>query len=86
MSTIEINKVARDLIYVYSADCMTLLASYDVTWSRRDRYCDGQYPDIEQPEEFPSEPIRSKMTLLEEPKPILNFEKFNFDKEVDFDD
>ena len=76
----------NDVIYVYSADCMTLLASYDVTWSRRDRYCDGQYPDIEQPEEFPTAPVRSKMTLLEEPKPILNFEKFNFDKEVDFDD
>ena len=76
----------NDVIYVYSTDCMTLLASYDVTWSRRDRYCDGQYPDIEQPEEFPTAPVKSKVTLLEEPKPVLSFEKFNFDKEVDFDD
>lgn len=76
----------NDVIYIYSADCLKLLTSYDVTWSRKDRFCDGQYPDIVQPEEFPSAPIKSRVTLLEEPNPVLSFEKFNFDREVDWDE
>ena len=32
-----------DTIYIYSADMKQLLATHDVTWSKRDRFCSDQY-------------------------------------------
>ena len=32
-----------DTICIYSTDLYALLATYDVTWSRRDSFCKGQY-------------------------------------------
>lgn len=81
-------RIARedDMIYIYSADARDLLATYEVTWSKRDRFCKDQYLDVRQPEEFPTAPVRTTMTMLEEPKQDLTFDKFDFDKGVVWDD
>ena len=75
-----------DMIYIYSADLKQLLTTHDVTWSKRDRFCADQYALPEQPEEFPSMPVKTEIVRLPEPEPALSFEKFNFDKEVEWDD
>lgn len=76
----------KELIYIYSADLRTLLTTHAVTWSRRDRYCEDQYAVFGQPEEHPSMPVKAKVVMLQEPAPSLSFEKFNFDKEVTWDE
>ena len=75
-----------DLIYIYSADLKQLLTTHDVTWSKRDRFCSDQYAAPDQPEEFPTALVKTEITMLPEPEPSLSFEKFNFDKEVNWDE
>ena len=81
-------RVMRDagVLNIYSADLKQLLTSHEVTWSRRDRFCIDQYANGMQPEEFPTAPIKSEIRMLKEPEPSLSFEKFNFDKEVVWDE
>ncbi|WP_432718921.1 IS21 family transposase [Pectinatus frisingensis] len=71
-----------DVLYIYSADLQRLLTTHNVTWSKGDRFCADQYVAV-QPEELPTTPIKSKITLISESSPDLSFEKFNFDKEDD---
>lgn len=75
-----------DTLYIYSADMRFLLTTHTVTWSRRDSFCTGQYETIAQPEEFPSVPVKTTIKQLKTPEQSLSFEKFNFDKEADWDD
>jgi len=75
-----------DMIYIYSADMKQLLTSHDVTWSKRDRYCVDQYAALQQPEEFHTMPVKTEIVRLPEPTPSLSFDKFNFDKEVEWDE
>lgn len=84
----KIARVMRDgaLLYVYSDDLTQLLATHDVTWSYRDSFCADQYALPEQPEEFPSMPVKTVIRQLPEPAPDLSFEKFNFSKEDDWDE
>lgn len=75
----------QDLLYIYSSDLEELLATHNVTWSRRDSYCEHQFPSMPQPEEFPTAPVTAGITRME-PAPIgLGFEKFDFSQEVSFD-
>lgn len=66
-------------IYIFSDDMVHLLATYDVTWSKKDSFCKDQY--VDQPEEFPTMPVQVTMTQKE---PVYNsaFDRFNFNKEV----
>lgn len=75
-----------DMIYIYSSDLKQQLTTHDVTWSKRDRYCADQYAALEQPEEFPTMPVKATIERLPEPEPSLSFEKFNFDREVNWDE
>ena len=75
-----------DTIYIYTADLSRLLTTHDVTWSKRDQFCVDQYAVLDQPEEFPSMPVKTAIVQLPEPEPELSFEKFNFDKEVEWDE
>ena len=75
-----------DTLYIYSADMGTLLTTHNVTWARRDSFCSNQYALPEQPEEFPSMPIKTVIKQLPGPSPDLSFEKFNFTKGDDWDD
>lgn len=66
-------------LYIFSDDMKQLLATHDVTWSRKDSFCKEQY--VEQPEEFPTMPVQVTMTQ-QEPAYNSAFDRFNFNKEV----
>ena len=70
-----------DTLYIYSFDLRVLLATHDVTWSRRDSFCEGQYEDLTQPEEFPTMPVKTQIRQLPKPSADISFAKFNFDEE-----
>ena len=74
-------RVSRDgdTLYIFSADMGTVLAEHDVTWSRRDSFCEGQYELM--PEEQPTMPVKTQIRQLPERTEFLSFEKFNFDRE-----
>jgi len=75
-------RVMRDdnRIYIYSTDLSRLLTTHEVTWSRQDSFCTDQYVNPAQPEEFPTVPVQSRITMLKPLPTDLSFEKFNFDK------
>ena len=81
-STAKSCRVSRQdySIYVYSLDLQRKLAEYDVTWSRKDQFCPDQYT-VEQPEEFPTEPVTVKMRQTNAAR-SGEFSGFNFDREV----
>ena len=74
-----------DTLYIYSADLSQLIVTHEVTWSKRDSYCKDQYIPC-QPEELPSMPIKTQIRMLKGPDSAVSFEKFNFDKEADWDE
>ena len=78
-----IARVSRsgDTLYIYSFDLRVLLATHDVTWSRRDSFCEGQYEELAQPEEFPTAPVKTQIRQLPMPSGDLSFDKFNFAEE-----
>ena len=53
-----------DTLYICSADLCTLLTTHDVTWSRRDSFCDGQYEESIQPEEYPTMPVKTQILQI----------------------
>lgn len=59
-----------------------MLAMHNVTWSRRDSFCEDQYAD-EQPEEFPTEPVKAVMQEKPEKADQGFLGSFDFDKEVE---
>jgi hypothetical protein len=81
----RISRLGRTL-YIYSEDLRHLLTTHEVTWSKRDSYCEKQYATLPQPEEFPTMPVKAEIVQLPEPEPSLSFEKFNFDKAVIWDE
>ena len=66
-------------ITIYDDDLSKVLTTYDVTWSRQDRFCRDQYVTV-QPEEYPSALVKSKIHQIGESKPTSGFEKFNFEE------
>ncbi len=66
---------------IYDDDMSQVLVSYDVTWSRKDQFCADQYV-IDQPEEYPSMPVKTKILEIEAPRPDTGFEKFNFEEGI----
>ena len=70
-------------LYIYSTDMSQLLTIHDITWSKRDRYCNDQYSWKDEPEEFPTATVKTTISRTPEDKPKISFEKFNFDKEVE---
>ncbi len=62
---------------IYSDDMEQVLAEHDVTWSRKDSFCDDQY-SLEQPEEMPTAPVKEKIYQIKMPVTRTGFEKFNF--------
>ena len=72
----------QDTLYIYTPDLKELLVTHDVTWSRKDSYCAGQYEEPDMPEELPSAPVKTHIKMIDEPKRGDGFERFNFDEEV----
>lgn len=81
-SVVRVNREDA-LLTLYSEDLKQILATYEVTWSKYDRFCDDQYAIQGQPEEFPTAPVKTQIEMLPEPEHNLAFDKFNFNKEVD---
>lgn len=75
-----------DSLYIYSTDLRDLLATHHVTWSRHDSFCVDQFALPEQPEEFPTMPVKTVIKQLPESSPDLSFEKFNFSKDGDWNE
>ena len=59
----------------------TIITTHDVTWSRRDSFCEGQYKKFQEPEEFPTAPVRTQILQLPKRPGGLSFAKFDFDEE-----
>ena len=72
---------AATRLYIYSFDLRALLATHDVTWSRKDSFFEGQYEEQAKPGEFPTAPVRTQIRQLPKPSMDLFFAKFNFDEE-----
>lgn len=78
-------RVARNdsTLVIYAAHApYQILTTHPITWSRQDRFCKDQYLQ-EQPEEFPTMPVRTTIRQLSRSPEdtALSFEKFDFDKE-----
>ena len=76
--TVRVCRHGREL-QIYSADMRRLLVKHEVTWSRADSYCKDQYAKPDQPEEFPTAPVRAMVEQLAS-KAIGDdyFEQFDF--------
>lgn len=74
-------RVCRDLdvLKIYTPDLKELLTTHEVTWSKRDRFCNDQYSV--QPEEHPTAPIKTQIKMLPPRQISLGFDKFDFCKE-----
>lgn len=68
----------KDTLYIYSDDLKQLLVTHEVTWSRKDSICTGQFEALEQPEEFPSVPVKTVIQQIPQ-EASVSFDKFNFD-------
>ena len=72
----------RYIRYVdYHRPTFEVLAKHNVTWSRRDSYCENQFAKV-QPEEFPTMPVSVSMTQTAPSDYGHSFDRFNFDREV----
>ena len=69
-----------DTLTIHSDDLKQKLISYDVTWSKKDRFCPDQYVR-QMPEEVPSVPVKTIIHQIEGPRHDSGFAKFNFDRE-----
>lgn len=67
-------------LYIYSDDLRQLLTKHDVTWSRKDSFCQDQFK--QQPEEFPTMPVKVHMHQETVSGHNSAFDRFNFDKEA----
>jgi transposase len=79
--TVRINRTDRQLT-IYSDDLSECLETYEVTWSKKDKFCEDQYV-TEQPEEFPTTTVKTVIKQLEEKNYELNFDNFDFSVEDD---
>lgn len=70
---------------IYSVDLSRKLTEHDVTWSRKDSFCEGQYAS-EQPEEFPTSPVNVRLKIQESVPPNEAFARFDFGKEANWDE
>lgn len=70
-------------LYIYTPDLKHKLVEHNVTWSRRDSFCKDQYA-TEQPEEYPTSPVTTVMHQNNPPHNRSAFDRFNFDKEVEW--
>ena len=67
------------VLTIYDEDMSRILTTHDVTWQRKDSFCPNQYA-VEQPEEFPSMPVRSTILQVEDHHPVSAFSKFDFEE------
>lgn len=62
---------------IYDMELRRVLMTHDITWSRKDSFCKGQFAD-NQPEELPSAPVTVSISQKRENLPKSAFAKFAF--------
>lgn len=72
-------------IYIYDLSMKKLLATHNVTWSKKDAFTNDQYSS-NQPEELPTAPVKAVLTQVETEESSHGFEKFDFGKMVNWDE
>ena len=77
-------RVSREgrYLHIYSEDLSSELACHEVTWSRRDSWCEGQWSDAPQPEELPSQPVTTSVAMAAPAAPDPAFARFDFERMV----
>ena len=75
-------RVCRDgrYLHVYSDDLSRELTAHEVTWSRKDSWCEGQWADNAQPSEGPSQPVATTILQVEPEPENVAFAKFDFER------
>ena len=54
-------------LLIYDLQCSEVLVTHQVTWSKKPTQCEGQWSfTAQEPEEFPTAPIKTKVTVLAE--------------------
>lgn len=69
-------------LHIYDLDLSRELACHEVTWSRRDSWCEGQWADAPQPEELPSQPVATTVARPAPPAADPAFARFDFGRAV----
>lgn len=77
-SIVRVNRTDR-ILSIYSEDMRRCLVTHNVTWSRRDSFCQDQYANTGQPEEFPTAPVKAIVQQALEDDTADGFNKFNFE-------
>lgn len=77
-------RVSREgrYLHIYSDDLSRELVVHEVTWSRRDSWCEGQWADDAQPEEAPTQAVTAAVTRVAPALPEPGFERFDFGRMV----
>ena len=77
-------RVSREgrYLHIYSDDLSHELVAHEVTWSRKDSWCEGQWADDAQPEELPTQAVSVTVAQVELPQPGPGFERFDFGRMV----
>lgn len=73
-------------LFIYSDDLSQLLATHSLAWNKSDHTCIAQFSDQNEPEEFPTVPVKTMLKQLPKREPEVSFDKFDFDKEDDSDE
>ena len=69
-------------LHIYSDDLSRELVCHEVTWSRKDAWCEGQWSAAAQPEELPSQPVTTTVSRVAPPVPDPAFARFDFGRAV----
>ena len=64
-------------LFIYDLELRKVLVVHDITWSRKDSFCKGQFAD-DQPEEKPTVPVKISISQKKETPPKSAFAKFAF--------
>lgn len=68
-------------LHIYSDDLARELVAHEVTWSRRDSWCEHQWDDS-QPEELPTQAVTVTVAQAAPARPEPGFERFDFGRMV----
>ena len=77
-------RVSREgrYLHIYSDDLSREIVAHEVTWSRKDSWCEGQWADVPQPEELPTQAVTTTVAQAAPAQPGPGFERFDFGRMV----
>ena len=70
------------ILYIYDSRASRVLVTHNVTWSRKDSFCKGQFAD-DQPEEKPSVPVKICISQKKEKKTYDDYYITGYDQVMD---